>query len=403
MIRKKAVLALEDGKVFEGWSFGAPGEHAGEVVFNTSMTGYQEVLTDPSYKGQIVTMTYPLIGNYGVNEEDLESTHPRVEGFVVKEHCPFPSNWRSQGSLSDYLDRFGIVGIEGVDTRALTKHLRTAGAMRGIISTEDLNPSSLIHKARTSPPMEGSDWVKAVTCEAPYEWGRGKEGKKRAGGTGLGLWEWGRGQAILPAPEKKHRVVALDFGMKHNIIRHLASRGSQVLVVPANTRAEEILGLGPHGIFLSNGPGDPAALPAIVDTVRRLLGKRPIFGICLGHQLLGLALGGKTYKLKFGHRGANQPVKNLMNGKVEITVQNHGFCVDLDSLPPGQVQITHVNLNDQSLEGMRHRRLPIFSVQYHPEASAGPHDASYLFDEFITLMEKHPKESCPNEPTSKKS
>ena len=403
MKRIKAILALEDGKVFEGLSFGAPGEHAGEVVFNTSMTGYQEILTDPSYKGQIVTMTYPLIGNYGVNEEDLESTHPRVEGFVVKEHCPFPSNWRSQGSLSNYLDRCGIVGIEGVDTRALTKHLRTAGAMRGIISTEDLTPSSLIDKARTSPPMEGSDWVKAVTCEVPYEWGCGKEGMKKARGTGLGLWEWGKGQAILPATEKKHRVVAMDFGMKHNIIRHLASRGSRVLVVPANTRAEEILGLDPHGIFLSNGPGDPAALPAIVDTVRRLLGKRPIFGICLGHQLLGLALGGKTYKLKFGHRGANQPVKNLMNGKVEITVQNHGFCVDLDSLPPGQVQITHVNLNDQSLEGMRHRRLPIFSVQYHPEASAGPHDASYLFDEFITLMDKHTKESCPNEPISKKS
>jgi len=403
MNRIRAILVLEDGRVFEGRSFGAPGEHAGEVVFNTSMTGYQEVLTDPSYKGQIVTMTYPLIGNYGMNEEDLESTHPRVEGFVVKENCPFPSNWRSQGSLSDYLDRFGIVGIEGVDTRALTKHLRTAGAMRGIISTEDLTPSSLIDKARTSPPMVGSDWVKAVTCEASYEWGRGKEGKKKVRGTGLGLWEWGRGQAILSTAEKKYRVVAMDFGVKHNIIRHLVSRGSQVLIVPANTRAEEILNLDPHGIFLSNGPGDPAALPSIIETVRRLLGKRPIFGICLGHQLLGLAMGGRTYKLKFGHRGANQPVKNLINGKVEITVQNHGFCVDLNSLPQGEVQITHINLNDQSLEGMRHRWLPIFSVQYHPEASAGPHDASYLFDEFITLMDKHPKESCPNEPISKKS
>ena len=399
MNREKAILALEDGKVFEGWSFGAPGEHAGEVVFNTSMTGYQEVLTDPSYKGQIVTMTYPLIGNYGVNEEDLESTHPHVEGFIVKEHCPFPSNWRSQGNLNDFLSRFGVVGIEGVDTRALTKHLRTAGAMRGIISTEDLNSSSLIDKARTSPPMVGSDWVKAVTCEAPYEWGCREEAKEGGRGTGPGLWEWGRGQVIPPMVYKKYRVVAMDFGMKHNIIRHLASRGSQVLVVPAKTRTEEILDMNPHGIFLSNGPGDPAALPSIIETVRQLLGKRPIFGICLGHQLLGLAMGGKTYKLKFGHRGANQPVKNLINGKVEITVQNHGFCVDLESLPPGQVQITHINLNDQSLEGMRHRWLPIFSVQYHPEASAGPHDAAYLFDEFISLMEKYSKETCPNEPT----
>jgi carbamoyl-phosphate synthase small subunit len=240
--------------------------------------------------------------------------------------------------------------------------------------------------------MEGSDWVKAVTCNKPYEWGRAEGGGQEARGTGLGIWEWGRGQAIPPTVGEKYRVAAMDFGMKHNIIRHLASRGCQVLVVPAQTRAEEILALKPHGIFLSNGPGDPAALPYIIETVRALLGKRPIFGICLGHQLLGLALGGKTYKLKFGHRGANQPVKNLTNGKVEITVQNHGFCVDLDSLPPGQVEITHINLNDQSLEGMRHRRLPVFSVQYHPEASAGPHDAAYLFDEFIHLMERHSKE-----------
>jgi carbamoyl-phosphate synthase small subunit len=392
MKKEKVLLALEDGKIFEGWSFGAPGEHAGEVVFNTSMTGYQEVLTDPSYKGQIVTMTYPLIGNTGVNEEDLESLGPHVEGLVVKENCPFPSNWRSQGSLSDYLRRCGIVGIEGVDTRALTKHLRTAGAMRGVLSTRDLDPSSLIEKARRSPRMEGSDWVKAVTCGAPYEWGGVEAGRQKARGTGLGLWEWGRGQAIPPAVEKKYRVAAMDFGMKHNIVRHLASRGCQVLVLPAQTRAEEILALKPHGIFLSNGPGDPAALPYIVETVRALLGRRPIFGICLGHQLLGLAMGGITYKLKFGHRGANQPVKNLTNGKVEITVQNHGFCVDLDTLPPGEVEITHINLNDQSLEGMRHRRLPVFSVQYHPEASAGPHDAAYLFDEFIHLMERHSKE-----------
>jgi carbamoyl-phosphate synthase small subunit len=351
------------------------------------MTGYQEVLTDPSYKGQIVTMTYPLIGNYGVNEEDLESTHPRVEGFVVKENCPFPSNWRSQGSLSDYLDRFGIVGIEGVDTRALTKHLRTAGAMRGIISTEDLNPSSLIGKARTSPPMVGSDWVKAVTCEAPYEWGRGEEGKKKVRGTGLGLWEWGRGQAILSTAEKKYRVVAMDFGVKHNIIRHLVSRGSQVLIVPANTRAEEILNLDPQGIFLSNGPGDPAALPSIIETVRRLLGKRPIFGICLGHQLLTWALGGRTFKLKFGHRGANQPVRNQATGKVEITSQNHGFAAEESSLTKSGATVTHINLNDRTVEGFTHADKALFSVQYHPEASPGPHDATYLFDCFRDMME----------------
>jgi len=378
-------LALEDARVFQGWCFGASGEHFGEVVFNTSMTGYQEVLTDPSYKGQIVTMTYPLIGNYGVNQEDLESAHPQVEGFVIKESCSFPSNWRSQGSLSDYLKFHGIIGIEGVDTRALTKHIRTAGAMRGILSTEDLDPDSLVEKARNSPAMEGSDWVKAVTCSGAYEWGE-KEG------TGAGLWEWGKGQEVKPRIAKKFRVVAMDFGMKYNIVRHLASRGCQVSVVPAQMSAEEILKANPHGIFLSNGPGDPAALTYAIETVRALLGKKPIFGICLGHQLLGLALGGKTYKLKFGHRGGNQPVKNLLNGKIEITTQNHGFCVDIDTLPVGQVEITHINLNDQSLEGMRHRRLPVFSVQYHPEASAGPHDAAYLFDEFITLMEKYSKE-----------
>lgn len=388
MNRPKAILALEDGRVFAGRAFGARGERTGEVVFNTSMTGYQEILTDPSYKGQIVTMTYPLIGNYGVNEEDLESTCPWVEGFVVKENCRYPSNWRSRGSLEDYLAGHGIIGIEGVDTRALTRHIRTAGAKRGVISTEDLNPQSLIEKARNSPPMEGSDWVKAVTCECSYEWGCGEKGRGKARGSGLGLWRWGRGQELSGEIGKKYRVVAMDFGMKHNIIRHLASRGCQILAVPAHTRAEEILSLNPHGIFLSNGPGDPAALPSIIQTVRALLGKRPIFGICLGHQLLGLALGGKTYKLKFGHRGANQPVKNLLNGRVEITVQNHGFCVDLDSLPAGEAEITHVNLNDHSLEGMRHRRLPVFSVQYHPEASAGPHDAAYLFDDFIKLMEE---------------
>ncbi len=375
-------MALEDGKIFAGWGFGGAGERCGEVVFNTSMTGYQEIVTDPSYKGQVVTMTYPLIGNYGITPEDLESLHPWVEGFVVKEYCPFPSNWRARESLEEYLARYRIIGIEGVDTRALTKHLRTAGAMRGVISTQDLDPESLIGKARNSQPMAGSDWVQAVTCPRAYDWGEAPEFRG-------GLWKWGGGEEPFPA---RFKVVALDFGIKHNIIRHLWSRGCRVRVVPAKTPAADILAENPHGIFLSNGPGDPAALDYAVSTVRSLIGKKPIFGICLGHQLLGLALGGKTYKLKFGHRGANQPVKNLLNGKVEITTQNHGFCVDIDSLPPGEAEITHINLNDQSLEGLRHRRLPVFSVQYHPEASAGPHDAAYLFDEFIFQMERHSRE-----------
>ena len=378
------MLALEDGKIFPGWSWGAPGEHCGEVVFNTSMTGYQEVLTDPSYKGQIVTITYPLIGNYGMNPEDFESTRPWVEGFVVKEISLLDSNWRSRGSLRDFLEEYGIVGIEGVDTRSLTKHIRTAGAMRGILSSLDLNPESLVVKARHSPPMAGSDWVQAVTCPRGYEWD-----EKAAKGTGAGLWEWEKGQALPPSWKKSYRVVAMDFGIKHNILRHLTDRGCQVFVVPAKTSPEEILALDPHGVFLSNGPGDPSSLNYAIETVRCLLGKKPIFGICLGHQILGLAMGGQTYKLKFGHRGANQPVKNLLTGRIEITTQNHGFCVDRNTLPGGQVEITHLNLNDQSLEGMRHRILPVFSVQYHPEASAGPHDAAYLFDEFISLMKKY--------------
>jgi carbamoyl-phosphate synthase small subunit len=387
IIKPKALLALEDGKVFTGCSCGAPGERWGEVVFNTSMTGYQEILTDPSYKGQIVTMTYPLIGNCGVNEEDFESLHPWVEGFAVKEICSFPSSWRSQKSLEDFLKQNGIVAIEGLDTRALTKHLRSAGAMRGILSTMDLDPGSLVRKARSSPSMVGADWVQSVTCAQPYLWG-----EEKIPGSGLKTWEWGKGQNLDLSGEKKFRVVAVDFGMKHNIARHLAARGCELQVVPARTRAEEILAANPHGVFLSNGPGDPAAVPYAVETIRGLIGKKPIFGICLGHQLLGLAFGGRTSKLKFGHRGGNQPVKNLKSGRVEITSQNHGFCVDIDTLPPGEVEVTHINLNDQSLEGMRHRRLPVFSVQYHPEASAGPHDSAYLFDEFMALMEQYSKE-----------
>ncbi len=386
--RDKALLALEDGRIFEGWSFGAPGEHAGEVVFNTSMTGYQEILTDPSYKGQIVTMTYPLIGNYGVNEQDVESIHPWVEGFVVKENCPFPSNWRSQGRMEDYLKQYGIIGIEGVDTRALAKHIRTTGAMRGILSTEDLNPESLVEKAGNSPFMEGSDWVKTVTCKETFCWGDTEGGVKKKGES---LWEWGKEEEERLPRHKKYRIAAMDFGIKYSILRHLHHRGCEVQVLPAQTSPEKILAMNPQGIFLSNGPGDPAALQYVITTVQSLLGKKPIFGICLGHQILGLALGGKTYKLKFGHRGSNQPVKNLRTGAIEITTQNHGFCVDIDSLPADQVEITHLNLNDRSLEGMRHRSLPVFSVQYHPEASAGPHDSAYLFDEFIQLIERQPK------------
>jgi carbamoyl-phosphate synthase small subunit len=385
--RTKALLALEDGRVFSGWSCGAPGERWGEAVFNTSMTGYQEVLTDPSYKGQIVAMTYPLIGNCGVNDEDFESGRPWVEGFAVKELCGFPSSWRSQGPLGIFLKENGIVAVEGLDTRALTKHIRSAGAMRAVLSTLDPDPASLVEKARSSPSMVGADWVKSVTCARPYLWGA-----EKIPGTGPATWEWGRGQNADLSRGKRFRVTAIDFGMKHNIARHLAARGCEVRVVPAGTGAAEILAAEPQGVFLSNGPGDPAAVPYAVETIRGLLGKKPIFGICLGHQLLGLAFGGKTYKLKFGHRGANQPVKNLRNGRVEITTQNHGFCVDAETLPGGEVEVTHINLNDRSLEGMRHRRLPVFSVQYHPEASAGPHDSAYLFDEFMNMMEEHPRD-----------
>jgi carbamoyl-phosphate synthase small subunit len=360
----KALLALEDGKVFRGRSFGAPGERAGEVVFNTSMTGYQEILTDPSYKGQIITMTYPLMGNYGVNEEDLESSKPKAEGFVVKEASGITSNWRSRKGLGEYLKEYNIPGIEGIDTRALTKHIRTAGAMKAVISTECLDEAILVKKAQNSPGLIGRDMVKEVTCQKPYQWNGEEEGN-----------------GVL-------KVVAIDCGIKTNILRMLGAVGCKVTVVPAHTRAEEIIALNANGILLSNGPGDPAGVPYVLETVRDLIEKLPIFGICLGHQILGLAFGGKTYKLKFGHRGANQPVKDLATGKVSITSQNHGFCVDIGSLENDEIELTHSNLNDQTLEGMRHKKYPVFSVQYHPEASPGPHDASYLFDEFIHLMEK---------------
>jgi carbamoyl-phosphate synthase small subunit len=375
----QALLALEDGKIFKGRSFTGHCETVGEVVFNTSMSGYQEILTDPSYCGQMVTMTYPLIGNYGINDLDVESARVQARALLVKEYQEFPSNWRSQKTLARYLKDAKVPGIEGMDTRALTRHIRLQGAMKAALSTRDLDAESLIEKAKRSPDMTGSDLVKEVTCTEAMIWK--DDGPVKIKG-GLENFTW---------PEEKGiwRVVAMDFGAKYNILRNLQKRGCVILMVPAGTDSQTIERLDPHGLFLSNGPGDPAAVTYAVDTIRRQIGQRPVFGICLGHQLVGLALGGKTYKLKFGHRGGNQPVKDLETGKVEITSQNHGFCVDMESLNNPDIQLSHINLNDDTLEGIRHRKLPLLTVQYHPEASPGPHDASYLFDRFIEMMKKH--------------
>ncbi len=365
-----AKLALEDGTVYTGRAFGARGERFGEVVFNTSMTGYQEVLTDPSYKGQIVAMTYPLIGNYGTNEDDRESSRPQVEGFIVREAARHPSNFRSHGSLEEYLQASNVLGIEGIDTRALVRRLRVRGAMMGVLSTIDADNASLVHKARTAPNIVGRDLVREVMPEVSSRW--------QGGFTNPFV-------TYLPAQTPRFHVVAMDFGMKWNIPRCLTQVGCRVTVVPGNMPAADILAQKPDGVFLSNGPGDPEPLSYAIDTVREIAAQKPTFGICLGHQLLGLALGAKTFKLKFGHRGANQPVLNQLTNRVEITTQNHGFAVRVDDLPR-DLEPTHINLNDQTLEGMRHRSLPVFSVQYHPEASAGPHDSGYLFAEFTKLM-----------------
>ncbi|WP_022853855.1 glutamine-hydrolyzing carbamoyl-phosphate synthase small subunit [Thermodesulfatator atlanticus] len=364
----KALIVLEDGTTFWGKSFTGPGEAFGEIVFNTSMTGYQEILTDPSYRGQIVTMTYPLIGNYGVNDEDNESSRIQVEAFVVREYQPFYSNWRAKRSLGEWLKSQGVLGIEQIDTRALTRHIRLSGAMKAGISTEDLNPSSLLEKVKASPGLVGRDLVKEVTCDKPYRWVAGEK------------------KEFFPFdPNGGPKVVVIDCGLKYNQLRLMEERGCQLLVVPAKTSAEEILSYEPDGIFFSNGPGDPAAVPYVVETAKELLGKRPIFGICLGHQMLGQALGASTYKLKFGHRGANQPVKDLATGRIEITSQNHGFCVRQEELPK-EVEISHINLNDGTLEGIKHKEIPLFSVQYHPENAPGPRDSVYLFDRFLDMI-----------------
>ena len=369
-----AKLALEDGSVMTGTAFGAEGEVEGEVCFNTSMTGYQEILTDPSYRGQIVTMTYPEIGNYGLNSEDIESRRPFLSGFIVRQRSRVTSNFRAEEDLDAYFKRHNLLGIEGIDTRALVRKLRNKGSMRGVLSSVDLDDASLVAKAKASPGLVGRDLVKEVIPEEAYEWNEP-----------LSPWDKLQNESRKPVSDADPHVVALDFGMKYNIARHLFDMGCRVTVLPGTATADEVLALNPDGVFLSNGPGDPEPITYAQETIRGLLGKKPIFGICLGHQLLSLACGAKTYKLKFGHRGANQPVMDHQTGKVEISTQNHGFAVDGDSLPD-DLEVTHTNLNDNTIEGVRHKKYPAFSVQYHPEASAGPHDSAYLFDRFNEML-----------------
>ena len=369
----KAILALEDGTVFEGASVGAKAECYGEVVFNTALTGYQEVFTDPSYSGQIVVLTYPHIGNYGANPDDNESARPYIEGLVVREFSPIASNWRSKEHAADFLAKVRVPIISEIDTRGLVRRLRSRGVMRGVVSSLEPDPAKLVEKARQVPSMAGLDLATGVSTKQRYQWTRGVEGCSPS-------------EVVGEAREPRLHVVAYDFGIKHNILRRLVHAGCRVTVVPALTSADDVLALQPDGVFLSNGPGDPEPLVEQASNVRRLIGRVPIFGICLGHQILGLALGGRTYKLKFGHRGANHPVMNLTTQKVEITSHNHGFAVDPDSLNPNEIELTHLNLNDQTLEGFRHRSHPVFCVQYHPEAAPGPHDSHYLFEDFVRLM-----------------
>jgi carbamoyl-phosphate synthase small subunit len=369
-----AVLALEDGTVFEGQSFGAPVERTGEVVFNTAITGYQEVFTDPSYSGQIVVLTNPQIGNYGANENDSESSRPYIEGLAVREFSPLSSNWRSDQTAQHFLTNNGVPVISGIDTRALVLHLRSRGVMRGVLSSISTDTKGLVERARKSPSMNGLDLATRVSTPQVYTWDRGAIAASPS-------------EDVGDPAEPRFHVVAYDFGIKRNILRMLVQSGSRVTVVPAGTKAEDVLALKPSGVFLSNGPGDPEPLTYQAQQVRKLVGKTPIFGICLGHQILGLALGAKTYKLKFGHRGANHPVLNKVTGRVEITSHNHGFAVDPDTLNLNEIEVTHMNLNDQTLEGFRHRNHPVFCVQYHPEAAPGPHDSHYLFGDFIKLME----------------
>lgn len=360
----QAILLLADGREFLGTSFGADGELCGEVVFNTSITGYQEILTDPSYCGQFVVMTYPLIGNYGINDEDHESRQPFINGLIVKEASKIVSNFRATSSLQDFMKKHKLLGIENIDTRALTKHIRESGSMQGIISTLDFDSASLLKKLKAAPQMEGQDLVQKVTIDKSYQWKKDNQAKAL------------------------YKVALLDCGVKYNILRELDRYGCEITIFPATTKAEAILNGNFDGLMVSNGPGDPAAVTYVVETLKQLIGKLPIFGICLGHQMLGLALGGKTYKLKFGHHGGNQPVKDMQTGKIDITSQNHGFCVDTASLGD-EIEVTHINLNDQTVEGLRHKKHPLFCVQYHPEAAPGPHDSNHLFERFIEMMKNH--------------